>query len=117
MHRTSRLPSFYGWRIVGALAVTETMSWGIVYYAFTVFIAPMERDLGWSRAELTGGFSLALLVMGAMAFPVGGWVDKHGARALMTAGSIASAILIVAWSRVSSLPAFYAIWAGLGMCA
>jgi predicted MFS family arabinose efflux permease len=109
--------SFYGWRIVGALAVTETISWGIVYYAFTVFIAPMERDLGWSRAELTGGFSLALLIMGAIAYPVGGWVDKHGARALMTVGSIAAALLVVAWSRVSSLPAFYAIWAGLGVCA
>ena len=110
-------PTFYGWRIVGALAVTETISWGIVYYAFTVFIAPMERELGWSRAELTGGFSLALLVMGMMAYPIGGWVDKHGARVLMTAGSIAAALLVVAWSRVTSLPAFYAIWAGLGICA
>lgn len=117
MHPTSRLPSFYGWRIVGALAVTETISWGIVYYAFTVFITPMERELGWSRAELTGGFSLALLVMGAMAYPVGGWVDKHGARVLMTAGSVLATLLIVAWSRVTTLPAFYAIWAGLGMCA
>lgn len=113
----SRNPLFYGWRIVGALAITETISWGIVYYAFTVFIAPMERELGWSRAELTGGFSLALLVMGLMAYPVGGWVDKHGARLLMTAGSIAAMLLIIAWSRVTSLPAFYAIWAGLGVCA
>jgi predicted MFS family arabinose efflux permease len=110
-------PSFYGWRIVSALAVTETVSWGILYYAFTVFIAPMEQDLGWSRAELTGGFSLALLVMGAMAYPVGGWVDKRGARTLMTAGSVGATLLIIAWSRVSSLPAFYAIWAGLGVCA
>ncbi|HEX5772543.1 MAG TPA: hypothetical protein VFY11_16390, partial [Nocardioidaceae bacterium] len=39
---------FYGWRIVGVLAVTETVSWGILYYAFSVFLEPMRRDLGMS---------------------------------------------------------------------
>src|SRR5688500_11048150 len=112
-----RKPSYSCLCFVRALAVTDTISWWIVYYSFTVFIAPMERELGWSRAELSGGFSLALLVMGVMAYPVGGWVDKHGARMLMTAGSISAALLVVAWSRVTTLPAFYAIWAGLGVCA
>jgi MFS family permease len=57
------------------------------------------------------------LVAGAMAFPVGAWIDKHGARALMTAGSIGAALLVMAWSLVTSLPVFYLIWAGLGVCA
>jgi len=87
MHAAPRpLPSYYGWRIVATLAVTETISWGVVYYAFSVLLAPMERDLGWSRAELTGGFSLGLLVAGAMAFPVGAWLDRRGTRLLMTGG-------------------------------
>lgn len=107
---------FYGWYIAITLALTETISWGILYYAFSVFLAPMESDLGWSRAELTGGFSLSLLIMGGMAFPVGAWIDKHGARVLMTAGSIAASLLVIAWSQVTSLPAFYMIWAGLGVC-
>ena len=50
------------WGIVGALSVTETVSWGILYYAFAVFLLPMQRDLGFSAAQLTGAFSLALLV-------------------------------------------------------
>jgi hypothetical protein len=34
---------------------------GLPYYAFAVFLAPpMQRDLGWSKGELTGEFSLAL---------------------------------------------------------
>ncbi|MBZ0309082.1 MAG: MFS transporter, partial [Anaerolineae bacterium] len=89
----------------------------IIYYAFSVFLSPMEADLGWSRAELTGGFSLALLVMGAAAFPVGAWIDKHGARLLMTLGSMGATLLVIAWSQVASLLAFYLIWAGLGVCA
>ncbi|MCU0463933.1 MAG: MFS transporter [Anaerolineae bacterium] len=108
---------YYGWYIAAALAVTETISWGIVYYAFTVFITPMEAELGWSRSQLTGGFSLGLLIAGAMAFPVGIWVDRYGARWLMTMGSIFAGLLVVAWSQVSDLSTFYLVWAGLGVCA
>jgi MFS family permease len=113
----ARTKPFYGWYIAVTLAVTETISWGIVYYAFTVFITPMEHELGWSRSELTGAFSLALLVMGCMAFPVGAWIDRHGPRLLMTLGSMAACLLVVAWSQVTSLGAFYLVWAGLGVCA
>lgn len=108
---------YYGWYITLTLALTETISWGIIYYAFTVFITPMETDLGWTRAELTGAFSVMLLVAGAVAFPVGAWIDKRGARLLMTAGSIGASLLVIAWSQVTSLNGFYLIWAGLGICA
>ena len=112
-----RSKPYYGWTIAVTLAITETISWGIIYYAFTVFIAPMETDLGWSRSQLTGGFSLSLLIAGAMAFPVGTWIDRHGARWLMTVGSILASLLIVAWSQVTDVTMFYLIWAGLGVCA
>jgi hypothetical protein len=60
--RTHRL--YYGWILVTALAVTELTSWGVQYYAFAVFLRPMEGELGWSRSAMTGAFSLALLVSG-----------------------------------------------------
>lgn len=106
---------YYGWTIVGTLAVTETVSWGIVYYAFAVFLVPMEAELGWSRATLTGAYSLALLIAGLAAIPVGRWLDRHGPRALMTAGSVAAVLLLLAWSAVASIWAFYLIWAALGL--
>jgi MFS family permease len=77
---------YYGWPMLAGLSFAETVSWGIVYYAFSVFIRPMEIELGWSRAQVTGAFSLALLVGGVAAVPVGHWLDAHGPRALMTAG-------------------------------
>ena len=77
----------------------------------------MESDLGWSKAQLTGGFSLSLLVAGSLAFPVGTWIDRHGPRFIMTAGSILASLLIVAWSQVTDLNMFFLIWIGLGVCA
>lgn len=108
---------YYGWTIVTMLAITETISWGIIYYAFSVFLQPMEADTGWTRAELTGAYSLGLLVMGFMAYPVGAWVDKHGARFLMTIGSILASLLMLAWSQVTNLTTFYLLWMALGACA
>ena len=108
-------PRYYGWWIVLALAVTEPLSWGVQYYALTVFLRPMEQDLGWSRSEMTGAFSLALLISGCAAIPIGRWLDRHGTRLLMTAGSALATLLVLAWSQVDQLWAFYAIWAGLGL--
>ena len=77
-----RKPLYYGWIIAATLAVTQTISWGILYYSFSVFLTSFESDLHASRAEVTGAFSLALLCSGAIAVFVGRWIDRHGARGI-----------------------------------
>lgn len=104
-----------GWAIVAALSITETTSWGVLYYGFPVFLKPMEATFGWSRAALTGAFSVALAMQGLAAVLVGRWLDRHSPRALMTCGSIAAVALVVLWSRVHSLAAFYLLWAAIGV--
>ncbi len=106
---------YYGWVLVVTLGVTETISWGVLYYAFAVYLAPMQTELGWSRGDLTGAFSLALLLAGLTAIPVGRWLDRHGPRLLMTIGSIVATLLVLAWSRVDSLEQLYLVWAAIGL--
>lgn len=96
------------------VSAAQVVSWGILYYAFSVFVAPMQAELGWTTVELTGAYSLALLCSGLAAVPVGRWLDRHGPRALMTAGSVAGSLLLIAWSQVSSLAAFYLVMAAIG---
>ncbi len=108
-------PSFHGWRIAWALALTQTVGYGVLHYAFGVFVQPMEAELGWSRAQTSAAFSLALLVSGLAAIPVGRWFDRYGARGLMSAGSLLGGVLVWGWARVEGLEAFYLIWAGLGL--
>jgi MFS family permease len=105
----------YGWTIVAVLAVTETISWGVLYYAFAVFLPSMQHELGWSKTELTGAFSLALATSALAAFPVGHWLDRHSPRPLMTLGSLGGALLVLAWSQVHALLLFYLIWVGIGL--
>jgi len=101
--------------ILWTLCVTEIVSWGVLVYAPAVFLLPMEQELGFTRAELSGGFSLAMLTCAISAVPVGRWLDRHGPRGIMTAGSCVAVVLTLAWSRVSTLSEYYAIWAGIGV--
>jgi MFS family permease len=106
---------YYGWVIVAALSITETVTWGIVYYGFPVFLRPMEQELGASRVAVTAAFSIGLGVSALAGIPVGRWIDRHGPRAIMTVGSCLASVLTFAWARVDSLPALYAVWLGLGL--
>ncbi len=106
---------YYGWPMLFAVAIAQITSWGVLYYAFTVFLDPMQREFGWSTATLTGAYSLALLVSGIAAVPVGRWLDRYGPRALMTAGSVLATLLVVGWATVDSLIVFYLVWIGIGL--
>jgi MFS family permease len=108
---------YYGWALVGVLGITATISYGILSYALGVFIGPMGDELGWSNSAITGAFSLASMVAGLAALPVGRWVDHHGARGVMTAGSVLATMLLVWWAEVRTLPAFYTLWALMGVAS
>ena len=87
-----------GWALIWALAIAQLVSWGSLYYSFSLFVVPMEAELGWSRTTLDGALSLGLLVAGLLAYPVGAWIDRHGGRAVMSLGSLSGAALLWAWS-------------------
>jgi MFS family permease len=105
-----------GWGLIGALGVTQIVSWGSLYYAFPLLLAPMEQELGWNRASVVGAFSLSLLIAGLAAIPAGMVIDRIGGRAAMAWGSLTAAVLLAVLSRTESLALFYALWAGLGLC-
>lgn len=103
------------WTLVWGMSVAQLISWGTLYYGFTVLVVPMERELGWSRTDLNAALSIGLLTSGLCAFAAGVWIDRNGARGLMTAASLAGALLLVAWSWIGALLAFYATWALIGI--
>jgi predicted MFS family arabinose efflux permease len=95
--------------------VGQLVSWGTFYYGFSLFVEPMERELGWSRTDLTLALSGGLLMTGFSSVVVGDWIDKRGGFWPMTLGSLVGAALLVLWAVNDSLVVFFLLWLGLGV--
>ena len=53
--------------MVGVLAVTETVAYGTLFYAFAVMVVPMRDALGATTAQVSGALSVSLAVGGLAA--------------------------------------------------
>ena len=103
------------WGLVVALGVTELVAWGSVYYSFAMLMEPLQGSLGASKAAVVGAFSVALLASGLCAPLIGGFIDRHGGRGLMAAGSVLAGLGLCALAHVETVAQLYIVCAALGM--
>ena len=98
---------FYGWIIVGLALIANGMSSGPVWSGVGVWIKVLEIHFGWSRAQLTGAFSMAQLE-GSIIGPLMGYlIDKLGPRRMVFIGFIITGLGFLLFSRTNSLIIFY----------
>jgi MFS family permease len=100
--------------VVAALAVTTTVGYGVLYYAFSALLEPMRIELRLSATAVTGALTVAVLVSALLAIPVGRWLDARGGRSVMTAGSLIATAAVLAWSQVHSVAQLYAVFVAIG---
>jgi hypothetical protein len=100
--------------LVAALAITQTIGYGALCYAFAVFLVPIAADLHTSTTAVTGAFTASVLTSAVLAVPVGRWLDQRGGRALMTFGSLLGTVLLLVWSQTDQLWQLYAVQIGIG---
>jgi OFA family oxalate/formate antiporter-like MFS transporter len=76
-------------------------------YGWSLFVDPMVKLQGWTRAEIAGAFSFFVLAE-TWLVPVEGWfVDKFGPRIVVTIGGILVALAWTVNSMASSLSMLY----------
>lgn len=74
------------WFRVGG-GVAMNMCFGSAY-AFSIFLAPLQRDFGWTRAELSAAFTLSIAFI-ALGVLVGGrWQDRKGPAPVALTGAL-----------------------------
>ena len=100
---------------VVALGITQITAWGTSYYCLGVLARPISSDTGWSRGFVFLGFTVALLAMGLVSSTVGRMIDRHGARAVMSLGTVLVSAGLFALSQVHSEAAYLVVWAFLGV--
>lgn len=98
---------FYGWYIVAAGAAVQLLGAALLNQSFGAYVVLLQRDLGWSKASISGAISLLRLESGLMG-PIDGWlIDRFGPRNVMRVGMAIFAGGFMLFSQVDSLPAFY----------
>ena len=99
---------FYGWWVVSASAGIIFLTGGTFFYGFSALVKPLQNEFGWSRALISGAFSLRTQ-SGGLASPVVGYlVDRVGSRRLLLVGIMLVGTGFILLSRVESVWAFYA---------
>jgi len=76
---------------------------------YAVFLLPLEREFGWSRSQVTGVYSLYLLVNGLTAPLVGMLFDRLGARWVYGAGTLCLGAAFFLASGLVSLWQYYVL--------
>jgi MFS family permease len=103
--------------VVAALAITTTVSYGVLYYAFSAVLDPMRTDLRISTTTATGALTLASLTSAVLSVPVGRRLDARGGHGLMTGGSVLAAASVLAWSQVDTPLQLYAVFVAIGVAS
>ncbi|MCB2064477.1 MAG: MFS transporter [Novosphingobium sp.] len=76
---------YYGWVIVGASMLIFMLLVGCMSNAFGLFVLPISKDLGLSRADVNTGYILVILGGAAVAPFLGRLVDTYPVRRVMLA--------------------------------
>src|SRR6266568_4997980 len=86
----------YGWYVVGATFLVLLVS-AAIRATPGVLIVPLERELGWSRATISGAISVNLLLYGLMGPFCAAIAERFGVRRTLAAAmALLSAALLAA---------------------
>ena len=105
----------YRWTIVAVGALMTCVALGAMF-SLAIFLDPVSRDTGWSRAGISVAMTINFLVMGAGAFAWGALSDRYGTRVVVSIGAVLLGLALVLTSRIQSLLLFqltYGILVGL----
>jgi MFS family permease len=97
------------------MSLAQLVSWGSLYYTFSLLMPAMEQDLGLSRVQVSGAFSAALLASGVAGLPVGRWIEQGYGRRVMAGGSLLAGLLLIGHAFISGMIGLYLTWIGLGL--
>ena len=96
----------YGWVMVGVTFLAALISAGTVG-APGVFIVPLQKEFGWSTAEISSALSIRLILFGLMAPFAAALLNRYGlrnvtlaAQLVVVSGLLASLFMTDVWQLV-----------------
>ena len=110
---------FYGYIVTAAAFGVSLIGWGS-YQTFGVFFKPMLTEFGWTRAEMSLAYSLALIVLGILGIIMGWLTDSLGPRIVVIVFGSFLGISYLLMSQINTLWQFqlyYGLVGAIGLSA
>src|SRR6266581_4714242 len=99
------------WRLVGALLMTLALG---TLYAWSVFVAPLENEFGWKRAQTSNVFTIAVVMFATSLLLAGRLQDRFGPFWMSTTGGVLVRLGFFLCAYASSLHYFFVCYGVLG---
>ena len=107
---------FYGWYVVGAVAVVLTTTSGLGFYNLSVLLDAFVRERGFPVA-LASGATACYFVGGGIGGVVAGWlIDRIDPRVVVIVSAVFSALLIVCLGVLTAPVQLYLFHLAYGLC-
>jgi MFS family permease len=105
--------AFKEWRQFGTLPVAAAIGYSTAVlhtYGIGAFVAPLQQEFSWSRAQIAGGITIAGLTGAALSVPMGMLVDRIGPRIVGLTGVL---LMTGAFAMLGSATGSSANWLSL----
>jgi nitrate/nitrite transporter NarK len=98
---------FFGWYMVAASVVANTIFSAAYFQGFGVLILPIERTFGWDRWVISAAMSLRQLESGIVSPAVGFLLDRFSARKLIFWSAVISGTGFIGLGFTSGIVTFF----------
>ncbi|MCK1717129.1 MFS transporter [Bradyrhizobium sp. 141] len=112
----SRRNIHYGWMMVGVTFLAALISAGTVG-APGVFIVPLQKEFGWSTAEISSALSIRFILFGLMAPFAAALLNRYGLRNVTLVAQlvvVSALVLSLGMTEVWQLIALWGVVIGIG---
>lgn len=106
---------FYGWRIVAATFVLLFVGLASGFYTISVFLEPIQQTSGWSRTQISLGFTIAALLVGFLSPLAGMAVARLGVKKVQLFGALVVGTGLFLAGFIQTLWQYYSIYAFIAL--
>ncbi len=99
---------YYGWYVLFGMVIALLVAEGVTIGSLSAYVVPLEEHFGWSRAQVSMGFSVTVGTIGLFAPIIGRLIDVVGPRRLMLIGAPVCCAAFVLLAFMTQLWHWYA---------
>ena len=98
------------------LGIAQTLTWAATFYLLPAMLVVLIDGTGFTKVQVTGAMTAALIVSALAARPCGRLIDAGHGPALLIGGNAVAAMALFACSLTDDFTAFAACWIVVGAC-